>query len=78
MAPSKKPPEGKIVEATGAAVASKNPNIGKALEEAMVQAIKDASDEGIVDPKIVKERMLKARADKMLEISKENEAPPTP
>jgi hypothetical protein len=53
-----------------AAVASVNsiasefpPEAGKAIEQAMVWAVQQCSEQGITDPDQVRELMLKARAD---------------
>lgn len=52
----------KIVEAVGAAaVVTNNPNMGRAIEEAMSNAVKYALSKGITDPVEQKKLMQAAR-----------------
>lgn len=50
-----------IVEAVGIAVNSADPGRKERLEEAMMKAVKAAQAEGISDPDVIREHILKAR-----------------
>jgi hypothetical protein len=51
-----------LVEAVGVASISDTPGLSKVVEAAMSQAVLDCYAEGIIDPKIHRERMMQYRA----------------
>lgn len=53
--------KGRVVEAAGAAAASKDPNRAKAIEEAMSKAVLQSLADGVTDPAEQRKRMLAAR-----------------
>ncbi len=52
-----------IVEAvaSGSMRNSRHGNLGKRIEKAMSDAVRDAMDQGIHDPVVIRERMMQAR-----------------
>jgi len=57
----KKPPQGKVVEAVGAIARSPFPGLGKRIEQAMSDAVKESYAAGVTEPAKVKARMMEAR-----------------
>jgi hypothetical protein len=52
--------ESKIVQGTGVSVNSRNKQASQKIQRAMENAIKQATREGITDPKIIHDRMREA------------------
>lgn len=57
--------ESKVVEAVGISVSTANPTKGlrsKVLEAVMADAARQAQAEGVKDPAVIRDRMLRARS----------------